>query len=66
MKKVRIAKGKKKQISIDEIAKIYTDPKLFKNDCLDLALKMRTHMLKYGYVGIWTVEELFKKLWKNY
>lgn len=56
------SKGKKKTITLDEIAKGYTNPELFKDDCAKLSGMIKAHVLKYGYMGWWVVEKTVEKL----
>lgn len=55
---------KKKTIKFETIAKQYTDPKQFEEDCLNLASKIQVHTLKYGLRGMWVVEKMIENIKK--
>jgi len=41
-----------KKITLEEVAKEFTEPEMFKEDLLELHVKFRSFLLKYGELGL--------------
>lgn len=49
---------KRKTVSLDTIAKMYTNPEQFKKELVELSAKLKVFGLKYGDIGLQALSKM--------